>query len=187
MKPSRSTEATNWKRITEMTNDLLHHADVERIQADHSSVKRLGRWTEAGSFEVRGRSGSIVLDLRSPALPREIDVELRLERAMVKLLLPDDAVVEHWDLEWTGRGKIKDGQRPAPSSEDADGRHDGGIRVRLRGSAHQSEVRVNRGGMAQLAAICSREFFEDARRAHQAGTFPTVDDPTRISVPGGKA
>ena len=182
-------------------------AAVERIHADHTSVKRLGNWTEAARFELRGRSGSIVLDLRSPRLPKTIDIEVRLDRAMVKLLLPDNAVVEHWDLDWTGRGKVKDSQAPAPApastsapasalaTAEATGEMTGkstgevtrdepggAMRVRLSGGAHNSEIRVNRGGVAQLAALCSREFIEDALRAHKTGTFPTVDDPTRTAI-----
>ena len=166
---------------------------VERIHADHTSVKRLGHWTEAARFELRGRSGSIVLDLRSPRLPKTIDIELRLDRAMVKLLLPDNAVVEHWDLDWTGRGRVKDtqAQPTATATPETDASADaeaaavesgGAIRVRLSGGAHNSEIRVNRGGVAQLAAMCSREFIEDALRAHKAGTSPTVDDPTRTAI-----
>lgn len=160
---------------------------VERIHADHTSVKRLGHWTEAARFELRGRSGSIVLDLRSPRLPKTIDIELRLDRAMLKLLLPDNTVVEHWDLDWTGRGKVKDAQAQPTETPEADAEAEvvesgGAIRVRLSGGAHNSEIRVNRGGVAQLSAMCSREFIQDALRAHKAGTIPTVDDPTRTAI-----
>lgn len=158
----------------------FHPAEIVRIHADHESIKRLGRWTEAGRFEVRGRGGSVVLDLRSPRLPKEIDIELRLDRAMVKLLLPEDAVVEHWDLAWTGRGKVKDAQRTQAATPGSAAET---IRVRLSGTANHSEVRVNRGGVAQLAALCTREFFQDAIRARRAGTFTTVDDPTRTAIP----
>lgn len=190
-------------RSTTATDTATASASVERIHADHASVKRLGRWTEASRFELHGRSGSIVLDLRSPRLPKTIDIELRLDRVMVKLLLPDNAVVEHWDLDWTGRGKVKDAQAQRTAmamamatatpedAADAAAAADpeattvesgGAIRVRLSGGAHNSEIRVNRGGVAQLAAMCSREFIEDALRAHKAGTFPTVDDPTRTPI-----
>jgi hypothetical protein len=40
-------------------------------------------------------------------------------------------------------------------------------------------VRVHRGGIAILSAMCSRAYLEDVRRAHRTGTMPTVDDPTR--------
>lgn len=182
-----------------MTNELLTlptdaaataaTEGVVRIHADHDSFRRLGAWTDADRFEVRARTASVVLDLRAPRLPKEIDIELRLDRARVKLLLPDETVVEHRDLDWNGRGQVKDGQRPQaqpiPEESGAGGAtpHSGPIRIRLHGTAQQSEVRVHRGGMAQLTAICSREFLEDARRAHKVGTFPTVDDPTRTAMP----
>lgn len=173
-----------------MTNQLLTRPsegfpgaeEAVRIQADHESFRRIGTWTEAGRFEVRARDASIVLDLRAPRLPKEIDIDLRLDRARLKLLLPEGAVIEHWDLEWDGRGQIKDAYRPRAEEKEAATPTEQ-IRIRLRGKARRSEVRVYRGGMAQLAAICSREFIADAKRAHQAATFPTVDDPTRTAVP----
>ena len=181
-----------------MTNQLLTRTtegaaaaeEVVRIHVDHDSLRHLGAWTEASRFEVRARSAALVLDLRNPRLPKEIDIELRLDRARVKLLLPEGTVVEHWDLDWTRRGQVKDAQRPQGADGPATATDEpnlaaaqGPIRVRLHGAAQQSEVRVHRGGMAQLTAICSREFFEDALRARKAGTFPTVDDPTRTAMP----
>ena len=81
-------------------------AEPVRLHADHIALKRLGDWTNAGRFEVRARRGSVVLDLRSPRLPAgELVVDLNLDRAMVKLLLPDDAVVEQEDVVWSGSGK----------------------------------------------------------------------------------
>ena len=149
-----------------------------RLHADHMSVKRLGRWTAAERFEVKARRGSVVLDLRSPELPAgELVVELDMDRAMLKLLLPDDAVVEYREVAWTGRGKVKDGvgQQNAKKGEPApDAR-----RIRLVGRIHDGEVRVNRGGVATLSAMFSREYVDDLRRAHRDGTWPTVDDPTR--------
>jgi hypothetical protein len=41
---------------------------IERLQVDHGVTKRLGHWTSANRFEVRARSGALVLDLRSPAI-----------------------------------------------------------------------------------------------------------------------
>jgi hypothetical protein len=146
---------------------------TERIHADHRTVKHLGHWTGAGRFEVRARSGSVVLDLRSPRLPAELELHLDLHRAMVKLLLPENARIDHWDLAWPAKGRLKDGQAP---TGDADGPV-----VRLVGTAADSEVRVHRGGVAQLSAMCSRAYLDDLRRAHRDGTHPTVDDPARPS------
>jgi hypothetical protein len=153
-------------------------AEPVRLHADHNTLKRLGNWTTAGHFEVRARRGSVVLDLRSPQLPAgELVVDLDLDRAMVKLLLPDDAVVEHWDLVWSGSGKVKDGvgQQNARKGEAAEGAR----RVRLTGKVHSGEVRVARGGVAMLAAMFSREYVDDVKRARREGEWPTVDDPAR--------
>jgi hypothetical protein len=146
---------------------------VERIHADHTVTKRLGNWTRAGRLHVRARRGLVVLDLRSPGLPDEIEVTAELQRATVKLLVPDDAVVEHWDLRWTARGKVKDAQGGLTEERD------GARRIRLTGVATDSEVRVHRGGIAILDAMWSRAYLQDVRRAHKTGGRPTVDDPTR--------
>ncbi|GAA1975698.1 hypothetical protein [Catenulispora subtropica] len=155
-------------------------AEPVRLHADHNALKRLGNWTTADRFEVRARRGSVVLDLRSPQLPAgELVVDLDLDRAMVKLLVPDGTVVEDGDIVWTGSGKVKDGvgRQYARTGEAPEG----GRRVRLIGRIHDGEVRVARGGVAMLAAMFSREYVEDLKRAHREGTMPTVDDPTRIA------
>lgn len=148
---------------------------TERIHADHAVVKRLGNWTRARHIQVRVRRGLAVLDLRSPDLPDDIELRVELKRATIKLLVPDDAVVEHWDLRWTARGKVKDAQgRTAGEPALA-----GARRIRLTGVATDSEVRVHRGGIAVLGAMCSRAYLQDLRLAHRTGGHPTVDDPTR--------
>lgn len=145
---------------------------TERIHADHTVTKHLGNWTHAGSVEIRARRGVAVVDLRSPDLPDHVEIRLDLHRAVVKLLVDDDATVSHWDVSWTGRGKVKDGQGPAA----------GGVRtVRLVGAVADSEIRVHRGGVAILSAMCSRAFVRDVRRANAMGGEPTVDDPARVS------
>ena len=161
-------------------------AEPVRLHADHIAIKRLGNWTTAERFEVRARRGSVVLDLRSPRLPAgELVVELDLDRAMVKLLLPDDAVVDQRDIVWSGSGKVKDGvgqqnARRAAAHRNEDPEPAGDVRrVRLTGRIHSGEVRVARGGVAMLAAMFSREYVEDVKRARREGAWPTVDDPAR--------
>ncbi|MEU6771776.1 hypothetical protein [Streptomyces sp. NPDC046759] len=150
-------------------------AATERIHADHTVTKRLGNWTRAGHVQVRARRGLAVIDLRSPDLPDDLELRLELQRATVKLLVPDDAVVDHWDLHWTARGKVKDAQGGTAGKHlPATAR-----RIRLTGAATDSEVRVHRGGTAILSAMCSRAYLEDLRRAHATGGHPTVDDPAR--------
>ncbi|MGW3915200.1 hypothetical protein ACWEBX_27275 [Streptomyces sp. NPDC005070] len=146
---------------------------TERIHSDHDLVKHLGNWTEAGHFEIKARNGAAVLDLRSPDLPDDIEIHLDMDRAMVKLLVDDDTAIDHWNLRWTARGKIKDSR--SPSTLDAVA----GRRVRLSGSATNSEIRIHRGGIAILSAMFSRAYVQDVRHAHKSGGVPTIDDPAR--------
>jgi len=145
---------------------------VQRLHVDHEVTKRLGRWTRASRFDVRARSGVLVLDLRSPEIGDDVEIRLDLHRSTVKLLLPEGDQVDHWDLGWTGRGQVKDDLRPAGP----DGR-----RIRLAGHADGSEIRVHRGGMAVLPAMFSRAFVQDLRQARRSGGYPTVDDPARTA------
>ncbi|WUH99385.1 hypothetical protein OHR68_38800 [Spirillospora sp. NBC_00431] len=141
-----------------------------RVQAHYENVKKLGHWTADRRFEVRARRGMVVLDLRSPRIPDgDIDVEVDLDHAMVKLLVPQDAQIDHWDLRYTGRGRVKDW-----TGENGEGR-----RIRITGEIRHGEIRVHRGGVATLSAMFSREFVQDVRRARREGTEPTVADPAR--------
>ncbi|APB01380.1 hypothetical protein [Nocardia seriolae] len=144
--------------------------DTVKIHTDHATEKHLGDWTHASSFEVKARYGSVVIDLRSPWIEgeQEIVVHADLDHAMVKLLVPEDAVIDYSELEWTGRGKVKDTSRP---------QHAAGRVIRLTGSSAKSEFRIHRGGIAVLSALFSREFFEDAKQARKQGRTPTLIDP----------
>lgn len=144
----------------------------ERVHVDHAAVNRLGHWTAATAFEVRSRKSKTVLDLRSPQITGDIDLDLDLRRSALILLLPDDASVVQWDLRFEGRGRVRDDQRPAAGTR----------RVHLRGAAADSQIRVRRGGAAQLTAMLSRDYLADLRRAQRAGTLPTVDDPARAQA-----
>jgi hypothetical protein len=155
-----------------MTTQTRPEDSPARIHADHRTEKRLGTWTTSRDFEIRSRHGRVILDLRSPQIPEgDIEINLDLDRSAVTLLVAEDAVIDQWDLAWTGGGKVKQTfHHPAASA---------GRRVRLTGGIRRGEVRVHSGGIAQLSAICSREFFADARRAHADRGLPTVDDPGR--------
>ena len=148
----------------------------ERLHVDHGVTRRLGRWTSASQFDVRVRSGVLVLDLRSPEVTGDVEVRLGLRRSTVKLLLAEDDQVDHWELDWTGRGQVKDDQRPA-----GPGAGNGQRRIRLSGHAENSEVRVHRGGMAALSAMFSRAYVRELRQARRHGSYPTVDDPARAA------
>ena len=155
-----------------MTAQPATAREVERLHVDHAVAKRLGRWTSASQFDARVRYGVLVLDLRSPDVQGDVEVRLDLQRSTLKLLLAEGDQVDHWDLDWTGRGRVKDDQRPAGPGRRV---------VRLAGHADTSEIRVHRGGMAALSAMFSRAFAQDLRQARQNGGYPTVDDPTRAA------
>ena len=144
-----------------------------RIAANHAVTKRLGHWTTGRQFQVRAHRGVAVLDLRSPRIPGgDIEVEAELDHATLKLLVADDAVIDDWGLRLTGRGRVKDApgpQRPA------------GRRILVTGELRGGEIRVRRGGIAVLTAICSREFLAEARRAHRQGRQPSVADPAHTA------
>lgn len=150
--------------------DPITIQDTVRIHVDHGSTRRLGAWTTARRFEVRVRRGGVVIDLRGPGIPDgDLEVDLRLDRGTVTLLVSPDAVLDTWDLAWTGRGRVQQTFHPAPAVA--------GRTVRLRGTARHGEVRVHSGGTARLIALFSREFLADARRAWAEGRTPTLDDP----------
>jgi hypothetical protein len=163
------------KEPTDMNSTTTSPA-AERLHVDHGVTKRLGRWTSASQFDVRVRSGVLVLDLRSPQVTGDVELCLDLYRSTVKLLLPEGDQVDHWGLDWSGRGRVKDDQRPAEP-----GAGNGQRRVRLSGHAENSEVRVHRGGMAALSAMFSRAYVQDLRQAARTAAYPTVDDPTRAA------
>jgi len=126
------------------------------VQADHSVVKRLGHWTRQGSLQVRARKGKVVLDLRSPEIDGDIDIDLDLQRSVVTLLVADDATIDQWALRFTGRGRVKDG---APGHA--------GARIRLHGNACDSQVRIQRAGVAELTSLRSLARLKELHRAHQ--------------------
>ena len=141
------------------------------IRAHSRVVKKLGHWTCARQFDVRASRGVVVLDLRSPQIAAgDIEVSLDIDHAVVKLLVADGAVIEDGDTRRIGRCRLKDWTDVGAP----DGR-----RVVLSGEMRQAEVRVHRGGVAILSAMCSREFLADALAAHREGRYPTIDDPTR--------
>ena len=142
-----------------------------QIRADHDTVKHLGTWTTSRSFDLRARYCTVELDLRAPAIvPGEITVHLDMEGGVLKLLVPDGAVIDQSAVEWSGRARVKDAYGKAA---------EGGRRIVLSGHSSSSEIRIHRGGVAVLSAMFSREYLDDVRRAHRDGTQPTVDDPTR--------
>jgi hypothetical protein len=158
------------------------------IRAHKRSVRRLGHWTSARNFDIRASRGAVVLDLRSTQIaPGDIEVQLDIDHAMVKLLVPDDAIVDHDDVRRVGRcGFVDWSGTPAP----------GGRRIRVVGEMRRSELRINRGGIAIVSAMFTREYVDDLRRAfkgtqptslkdiqraYQEGRWTTIEDPGRLA------
>ncbi len=138
---------------------------IENIRAHNESIRRTGPWTTARRYDVRTSSSSVVLDLLLPEIPDgEIEIALDLNRSALKLLVPDGAIVDSDDLRRVGRGRVKDWTGTAA----ADGR-----RIRLVGEMRDSEVRVNRGGVAILQTLLSREGHRQVREAHRQGRLET--------------
>jgi hypothetical protein len=151
----------------------LRAAETVRVPANRTVTKHLGHWTTERRFEVRNHRGFAVLDLRSPRIPDgDIEIAVDIDHGVVKLLLPEDAVIDDWDLCRSGRGKLKDAVGPKGTA---------GRRVVLTGSMRNGEIRVHRGGIAMLSAMFSKEYLADLRRVHREGGYPTVDDPTRTA------
>jgi len=160
--------------------------DTVRIRVHGGSVRRLGHWTTARHFDVMASRGSVILDLRSLHIePGDIQVTLDVDRSMVKLLVPEDAVVDHGDVRRVGRcGFVDWSGAPTP---------DGRV-IRIAGEMRSSELRINRGGIAIVSAMLTREYLADLRRAFRAnhvtslqdmqtayreGRWTTIDDPGR--------
>ena len=151
-------------------NSPQHTAtDTVHVQAHYATNRKLGHWTTGRHFEVRAMRGGVVLDLRSPQIPDgDIEIALLADHSMVKLLVPDDAVVDSWDLELVGRGRVKDSWfEETPTSR----------RIKITGQLRHGEIRIRRGGVAVLSAMFTREAVADLRRANKDGTYPTVIDP----------
>ena len=147
---------------------------TEKIRAHGAVVKKLGHWTSARLIDVKASAANVVLELRSPEIAAgDIEVGLDANRSVVKLLVPDDAIIDDGELRRIGRGRVKDMTgSPSPA----------GRRIVLTGELRNAEVRVHRGGIATLSAMATREYFADALNSRRAGRYPTIDDPSRSAV-----
>lgn len=145
--------------------------ETAKIRAHGTVARRLGHWTSASHLDVRASRGSVLVDLRSPQIPDgDIRIDLDVDHAVVKLLVPEGAIVDSDELRRVGRGRVKDWTGAAS----ADGK-----RIVLGGELRRAEVRVYRGGLAILTAMCSREYVADALQARREGRLPIIDDPSR--------
>jgi hypothetical protein len=143
---------------------MPEQASVEepvRVRAHHAVAKKLGYWTAARRFDVRASRGVVVLDLLLPRIePGDIEIQLDIDHAMVKLLVPDGANIDHDDLRRVGGGRVKDWTGTGAP---------GGRTIRLLGEMRNGEVRVHRGGVAILSLLLSRQHRHEVRQAHREG------------------
>jgi len=159
-----------------------------RIQAHNRSIRRLDHWTTAHRFDVRASKGSVILELRSPGIESgDIEVNLDLDHSMIKLLVPEGAIVDDGDLRRVGRcGLVDWSGTPAPA----------GRVIRVVGEMRRSELRINRGGIAIVSAMLTGAYLADLRRAfrenrigsfrdlqdaYREGRWTTIEDPARSS------
>lgn len=134
-----------------------------RITANRAVNKQLGEWTTDHYFDVRANHGVVVLDLLLPQIaPGEIVVNLDVDHAMVKLLVPDGTVVDDDNLRRIGRARVKDWTGVAAP---------GGRVIRLVGEMRHGEVRVHRGGIAIVGLVLAGR-RHDVRAARRAGRLP---------------
>jgi hypothetical protein len=143
------------------------------IRAHNRVVKKLGTWTTARRFDVRAAGGVVVLDLLLPQIEDgDIEIQLDIDHAMVKLLVPDGANIDGDELRRVGRGRIKDWTGTGAP---------GGRRIVLRGEMRKSEVRVHRGGVAILSLLLSRASLREVRKAHREGRLEHRHDVHQAS------
>jgi hypothetical protein len=157
-----------------------------KIRAHRESIRRMGHWTTASRFDVRASQGSVILELRSPRIePGDIEVNLEVDHSMVKLLVPDGAIVDAGELRRIGRCGFIDWSGTAQPT---------GRVIRVTGEMRRSELRINRGGIAIVSAMLTGEYLADLRSAfrtnqitslktlqdaYREGRWTTIEDPGR--------
>src|ERR1700722_20511851 len=95
------------RELLQMTDTTV--METERVRAHSTVTRRLGHWTTARHLDVRASRGGVLLDLRSPRIPAgDIRVELDLDHSVVRLLVPEGAVIDGDEVRRVGRGRGKD-------------------------------------------------------------------------------
>lgn len=171
---------------TSTSESLTDVAGTVRIRAHNQSIHRMGHWTTARRFDVRASQSSVILELRSLRIePGDIEVNLDIDHSMVKLLVPDGAIVDADELRRVGHCGLNDWSgTPQPT----------GRVIRVVGEMRRSELRVNRGGIAIVSAMLTGEYLADLRSAfrknhitslkdmqdaYREGRWTTIEDPGR--------
>src|SRR5262249_28978939 len=131
--PAMTTKQTALQTTAQAKMPTATQAAPVRLAAHNCVTRRLGNWTTARRFEVRAHRGLAVVDLRSPQLSGgDLELDLDLDHAVLKLLVPDDAVVDDWNLRRAGRSKVKDAEAPKTAS---------GQRVVVTGRLRDAQIR----------------------------------------------
>ncbi len=157
-----------------------------KIRAHRQSIRRMGHWTTASRFDVRASQSSVILELRSSRIePGDIEVNLDVDHSMVKLLVPDRAIVDADELRRVGRCGFNDWSGTGEPT---------GRVIRVVGEMRRSELRINRGGIAIVSAMLTGEYladlrsafrtnhiasFKDIQAAYREGRWTTIEDPGR--------
>ena len=174
-------------RSYETTSEALLDTDgTVAIRAHKCSIRRMGHWTTGRHFDVRASESSVILELRSPRIePGDVEINLDIDHSMVKLLVPEDAIIDTGDLRRVGRCGFVDWSG-------APGRP--GRVIRVVGEMRRAELRINRGGVAIVSAMLTGEYLTDLRNAFRAnhiislkgmqnayreGRWTTIEDPGR--------
>jgi hypothetical protein len=174
-------------RSYETTSESLPDTEQTlKITAHKSSIRRLGHWTTACRFDVRASESSVILELRSPRIGTgDIEVNLDIDHSMVKLLVPENAIIDAGDLRRVGRCGYVDWSGAAGGAERV---------IRVVGEMRRSELRINRGGVAIVSAMLTGEYLADLRNAfrtnhitslkevqdaYREGRWTTIEDPGR--------
>jgi hypothetical protein len=146
----------------------------------------MGHWTTARRFDVWASKSSVILELRSPRIETgDIEVNLDIDHSMVKLLVPEDAIIDTGELRRVGRcGYVDWSGTPG---------HRGRV-IHVVGGMLRSELRINRGGVAIVSAMLTGEYLADLRNAfrtnhimslkevqdaYREGRWTTIEDPGR--------
>ena len=168
------------------SESLTDAAGTVRIRAHHQPIRRMGHWTTTRRFDVRASQSSIILELRSPRIePGDIEVNLDVDHSMVKLLVPDRAIVDADELRRVGRCGFNDWSGTGEPT---------GRVIRVVGEMRRSELRISRGGIAIVSAMLTGEYladlrsafrtnhiasFKDIQAAYREGRWTTIEDPGR--------
>jgi hypothetical protein len=160
--------------------------ETVKILARKCSIRRMGHWTTARRFDVWAAKSSVILELRSPRIETgDIEVNLDIDHSMVKLLVPEDAIIDTGELRRVGRCGYVDWSG-APGH--------GGRVIHVVGQMRRSELRINRGGVAIVSAMLTGEYLADLRNAfrtnhitslkevqdaYREGRWTTIEDPGR--------